>query len=92
MEDKKDKIVSQLNNFMESDSDFWTEEFGCEKEDIVPDYGFGYTNEGNHIYYLAKDDAIEVPVDLEVLESSLQKCTTSDDYRNLIFWIYEQSE
>lgn len=89
--EKVDFIVTELNGFMDGvDAPFWSEEFGCTADEIVPQYGFGYTNDGTIMYL---PDLTKVPIPIEKLYTELlQAHGHIDDMRALIFWIYRLSE
>lgn len=41
-----EELVSYLNNSMEKDSEYYMDLFGCERDEIIDSYGFGYDKEG----------------------------------------------
>lgn len=85
-------IVSELNNFLEKDSDYWEEEFGCDKLHLVSRYGFGYNSLGK-LYYLSVDDITEIKTDKEKLAKEI--LDNKDDVlkmRTLIQKIFEENE
>ena len=93
-------VVSQLNNFMEFDAEFWMNEFGCDAEDIVNLYGFGYDAK-NRLSYLSVDEYTLVPIDLEEIALQIAPIHESDHdltdaeiqkMRDLILWIFDVSE
>lgn len=93
-------VVSQLNNFMEFDAEFWMNEFGCDAEDIVNLYGFGYDAK-NRLAYLSVDEYTLVPIDLEEIALQIAPIHESSHdltdaeiqkMRDLILWIFDVSE
>ncbi len=59
---KVERIVEWLNDGFENDAMYWKDEFGCEPEDIIEDFGFGY-DENHTIKYLPDLDEVRIPVD-----------------------------
>lgn len=87
-----DQIVSELNNFMEEDHQFWCQEFGCGIDEIVDFYGFGYTENGQ-IYYLSVEDMSDpLPLTAEELLTKIQVATTTEEKRDLIFSLFDLVE
>ena len=93
-------VVSQLNNFMEFDAEFWMKEFGCDAEDIVNLYGFGYDTE-KRLAYLSVDEYTLVPIDLAEIALQIAPIHESghdltdveiQKMRDLIFEIFDVSE
>lgn len=88
-------ITTKLNNFMEQDHEFWEVEFGCEFDEIVNQYGFGWSiqNGEEKFHYLSGDNVIDVNIPLEDIINKIIKAGKDiDGLRKVIFWIYEVSE
>lgn len=87
-------IVSMLNNSMENDAEYWTNEFCCTPKEIVQDFGFGYyaNDEAQRIFYLSGGDIVRVPIDKSKLINKIIQAQTKEEIRNLIDWIYRKSE
>lgn len=94
-EELVDVITTKLNNFMEEDHEFWETEFGCEFDEIVDQYGFGWSiqNDQEKFSYLSGDNVIDVNIPLEdIINKIIEVGKDADGLRKVIFWIYEVSE
>ena len=93
-------VMTQLNNFMEFDAEFWTKKFGCDAADVVNLYGFGYDTE-NRLGYWSVDKYTLVSVNLEEIALKIASIQESShdvtdaeiqEMRNLIFEIFDVNE
>ena len=89
-DDARDWAVSKLNNSMEED-EFWCKEFECKKDEIVVNFGFGYSNNDENISYVDGDNIIKLIIPLDEICSSLFKLEDASEIRQYIFWIYENN-
>ncbi len=88
-------ITTKLNNFMEEDHEFWETEFGCNSDEIVSKFGFGWSmqNGEEKLSYLSGDNVTDVNIPLEDIINKINEAYGDvDGLRKLIFWIYEVSE
>lgn len=88
-------ITTKLNNFMEEDHEFWKTEFGCNFDEIVSKFGFGWSmqNGEEKFNYLSGDNVTDVNIPLEdIINKIIEAGGDVDGLRKLIFWIYEVSE
>ena len=88
-------ITTKLNNFMEEDHEFWETEFGCNSDEIVSKFGFGWSiqNDIEKFSYLSGDNVTDVNIPLEDIINKINEAYGDvDGLRKLIFWIYEVSE
>ena len=94
-EELVDVITTKLNNFMEEDHKFWEAEFGCDFDEIVNNFGFGWSiqNGQEKFSYLSGDNVIDVNIPLEdIINKIIEVGKDVDGLRKVIFWIYEVSE
>ena len=92
-----DFITSKLNNFMEEDHEFWEAEFGCEFNEIVDDYGFGWycddETDEEFFSYVSGDSIINIDTPVEdILNKIFEAGDDVEKLRNVIFWIYENND
>lgn len=90
-------VVSKLNNFMEFDNEFWEKEFGCDFDDIVNLYGFGWsTNKKTgeeELSYVSGDNLINISTPVEnIIDKIFEAKDNVEKMRELIFWIYENND
>ena len=89
-------VTSKLNNFMQTDHEFWEENFSCETHEIFNQHRFGcYDGFGKEeqLAYLSKGNIIDVDIPAEeVADKIIKDGNDVDALRKIIFWIYEMSE
>ena len=90
-EELVDVITTKLNNFMEQDHEFWEAEFGCEFDEIVEDYGFGYYG-GEQFSYVSGGNIIDINTPLEdIINKIVEAGKNVEKLREVIFWLYENN-
>ena len=90
-----DFVTSVLNNFMEKDCEFWMKEFGCDFDDIVNLYGFGWSKnkKGKEEFsYISVDELTYIKTPIRtIIDKIFAAGTNVTKMRQLIFWIYEKN-
>ena len=82
MELSIDEIVSTLNNWMEDELwEYYTYEFECKREEIIPRFGFGY--KGDTIYSLADDCIDEINLSIKELSKIIKKAKRGDKEKKI---------
>jgi hypothetical protein len=84
-----DDFASLLNNSMEEDSDYWESELGCDADEIVDYYGFGYETNEKKLEMAEVDDLVPVKITEKNISElySFFKDRPIEDRRYLIHWI-----
>lgn len=80
----KQEITGVLNDFLEERADYFKEEYGCEEEEIVDLYGFGYSKDKKTIFFLEGDNIIDCKATLVDISKSWLLCKTDADRIALI--------
>lgn len=75
--DLKDFIVSHLNSWLEDET--FSKMLECPLENIVKEYGFGYSKTYNHILALDGDNVVEIPVPLKYVFEEILEAEKGDD-------------
>ena len=92
-----DVIISKLNNFMEQDHEFWEAEFGCNSDEIVDQYGFGWycdeETDEEFFSYVSGDNITEINTPAEDILNKISEAGDNvEKLRDVIFWIYENND
>ena len=87
--DLKDFIVSHLNDWLEDET--FSKMLECPLENIVKEYGFGYSKAYNHILALDGDNVVEIPVSLKyIFEEILEADNDDKAKKDLIISLWDR--
>ena len=89
--ERLDKVVTQLNGWLEEDP-FWEEEFQCPKDKIVDMFGFGYQEGKEGIWYLDGDNIVKVGIPLGLMEGMIKIARTQAERIQTIMMLYIHGE